>query len=155
MSDSEGRLPGRSEAEGDLRLVGRLRECGHFLYYKMGVKGGQRRILIRLLTRGALTQRQLQGIMKLSSGAMSEILAKMEAENLICRVKSAEDRRQIEVTLTSYGRETAAGLIEEDAKTARQLLSCLTAQEKEQFTALLKKLVDSWNAMANEEGSSE
>ncbi len=155
MSDSERKLLQNSEAESDLRLVGRLRECGHFLYYRMGKKSGQRRILVKILAQGSLTQRQLQEMMKLSSGAMSEILAKMEADGLITRAKSAEDRRQVEVTLTPYGRETATGLMEEDGQMAHQLFSCLSAQEKEQFTALLKKLVESWNAMVNEDGSRE
>ena len=95
MSDSERKLLQNSEAESDLRLVGRLRECGHFLYYRMGKKSGQRRILVKILAQGSLTQRQLQEMMKLSSGAMSEILAKMEADGLITRAKSAEDRRQV------------------------------------------------------------
>ncbi len=155
MSDSEGKLLQNDEAESDLRLVGRLRECGHFLYYKMGKKSGQRRILIRLLAKGSLTQRQLQELMKLSSGAMSEILTKMEADGLIARAKSMGDRRQVEVTLTPHGKEAAAGLVEEDAQMAHQLFLCLSAQEKEQFTTVLNKLVDSWNAMVNEDESGD
>ena len=74
MSDSERKLLQNSEAESDLRLVGRLRECGHFLYYRMGKKSGQSRILVKILAQGSLTQRQLQERMNLSSGTMGGIL---------------------------------------------------------------------------------
>ncbi len=152
MSGTEGKPCKDSAAGIDLQLISRLRECGHFLHYKTGEKGGQRRILIKILAHGSLTQRQLQELMKLSSGAISEILAKMEAEGLITRVKSEGDKRQVELTLTDCGRESAIRLVKADAQLARQLFSVLSASEKEELAGLLKKLLAGWNAMVIEDG---
>lgn len=56
------------------KLQGQLRACGHFLHYNMGQKVGQARILTVLLERGIITQRELQDILEVRSGSLSEIL---------------------------------------------------------------------------------
>ena len=56
------------------KLQGQLRACGHILHYNMGQKVGQARILTVLLERGIITQRELQDILEVRSGSLSEIL---------------------------------------------------------------------------------
>ena len=70
------------EMQREHMLAGRLRACGRFLYYKMGGKVGQRRILIMLLRLEGLKQKELQDALEISSGALSEILQKMEDASL-------------------------------------------------------------------------
>ena len=75
-------------------LAARLRACGHFLYYQTGGKAGQRRILVTLLKRGELTQKELQDALEISSGALSEILQKMEDASLVeCKKAAAISSR--------------------------------------------------------------
>lgn len=149
MAGSEENTPKCREGEIDLdlHLIGGFRECGHILYHKTGEKNGQRRILIQILAHGSLTQRQLGQIMNLSSGAMSEIMAKMEAYGLVKRVKGLRDKRQMELTLTEFGRESAIELLAEDKRLSQQLFSCLTEDEKEQLAATLRKLLERWIVM--------
>ena len=103
-------------------LATRLRACGHFLYYQTGGKAGQRRILVTLLRRGGLTQKELQDELELSSGALSEILQKMEDVALVERTKSCDDKRQIE--LASFPPHSDQGPLQPHAQADVRLPEC-------------------------------
>ena len=80
------------------------------MFYQVGGKAGQRRILMTLLSLGHITQKELQDRLEISSGAMSEILQKMEDANLIARSKRSDDKRQVDLALSEYG-ATVAGQV--------------------------------------------
>ena len=123
-------------------LATRLRACGHFLYYQTGGKAGQRRILVTLLKQGNLTQKELQDILEVSSGALSEILQKMEDGLLVKRKKSRDDKRQVELALTPTGEQLALQMRENYQRTLARMFECLDGQEKTQLEGILGKLVD-------------
>lgn len=122
-------------------LAARLRACGHFLYYQTGGKAGQRRILVTLLKHESLTQKELQDALEISSGALSEILGKMEEAELIARKKSRDDKRQVKLALTGAGRERALEVKAHYASTLERMFECLDGAERAQLDALLEKLV--------------
>ena len=122
-------------------LATRLRACGHFLYYQTGGKAGQRRILVTLLRRGGLTQKELQDELELSSGALSEILQKMEEAALVERTKSSDDKRQIELALTEEGKRRALQTKAHYSRTLKRMFACLNAEEKTRLGEILEKLV--------------
>lgn len=128
-------------------LAGRLRACGHFLYYQTGGKAGQRRILVTLLRREDLTQKELQDILDISSGALSEILQKMEDASLIERRKSRSDRRQVRLALTDAGRARALQVREHYLRTLERMFECLSEEEQKQLGGILEKLVDHLDAL--------
>ena len=72
-----------------------MERCGHFLYHRRGGKNGQNRILKILVTKGYKTQKELQEILDIQSGSISEIVMKMENKGLISREKDINDRRKI------------------------------------------------------------
>ena len=118
-------------------LAIRLKTCGRFLYYQIGGKAGQQRILMRLNNRGPTTQKELQDVLEISSGALSEILQKMEDGGLILRTKSAEDKRQMDLTLTPEG-YTKAKLVEAHYhRTLDRMFECLSAEQKDQLEETL------------------
>ncbi len=125
-------------------LLHRIRVCGHHLWFCAGEKAGQRRILMTLFKRGNMTQRELQEILEIRSASLSEILAKIEAEGFIERVKSDVDKRQIDLLLTEEGRKEAEGIEAENDLTAKELLCDLTEEEEVQLFYLLDKLVEKW-----------
>lgn len=134
------------------KLQGQLRACGHFLHYNMGQKVGQARILSVLLERGTITQRELQDILEVRSGSLSEILNKVEADGFIERSQSENDRRQMEVKLTEAGTEAASRLEEERGDMTSGLFSCLSGEEKKTLAELLDKLLDGWEGPERERG---
>lgn len=128
-------------------LATHLRMCGHFLYYQTGGKAGQRRILVTLLRREHLTQKELQDMLEISSGALSEILQKMEDASLVERKKSCDDKRQVELTLTDAGRDKALWLREHYTRTLERMFECLSEEEKTHLDAILKKLTEHLDAL--------
>lgn len=118
-------------------LAIRLKTCGRFLYYQVGGKAGQQRILMRLNSHGQTSQKELQDVLEISSGALSEILQKMEDSGLILRTKSAEDKRQVDLSLTPHGRETARLVEEHYHQTLERMFECLSSQQKDQLEETL------------------
>ena len=118
-------------------LAIRLKTCGRFLYYQVGGKAGQQRILIRLNTHGQTTQKELQDVLEISSGALSEILQKMEDSRLILRAKSAEDKRQVDLSLTQSGLDKARSVEAHYHRTLERMFECLTTEQKEQLEETL------------------
>jgi DNA-binding MarR family transcriptional regulator len=123
-------------------LATRLRACGHFLYYQTGGKVGQRRILVTLLKQEGLTQKELQDLLEISSGALSEILQKMEEASLVERKKSCDDKRQVKLALTPEGKALALQVKEHYIRTLKRMFECLSEQEKEHLGGILEKLVE-------------
>ena len=118
-------------------LAIRLKICGRFLHYQIGGKAGQQRILMRLNNNGQTTQKELQDVLEISSGAMSEILQKMEDSGLILRAKNAEDKRQVDLALTPHGRESAQMVEEHYHQTLDRMFECLSAEQKDQLEETL------------------
>lgn len=129
------------EMENEHSIAIQLRACGHFLYYQTGGKAGQRRILVTILKHESLTQKELQDILDISSGALSEILQKMEDSELICRQKTHCDKRQITLSLTPKGVERAQRTRAHYVKTLDRMFECLSTEEKSKLGEILTKLV--------------
>ena len=102
-------------------LLYQFRSCTHFFRYGMGGKTGQQRILAMLAERGIITQRELQDMLGVQSGSLSEILNKVETCGYIMRRQNERDRRQMNLELTDSGMEAARNFREEHMKKARAM----------------------------------
>ena len=116
----------------------------------MGGKTGQQRILAMLAERGIITQRELQDMLGVQSGSLSEILNKVETCGYIMRRQNERDRRQMNLELTDSGMEAARNFREDHMKKARAMFDGLTEDEKKQLSSLLEKMMEHWPRM--EEG---
>lgn len=126
---------------------------GHYLHVNAGGRSGQQHLVVKLyLNDGHMTQRDLQESAGISSGSMSEVVAKLETAGLIVRSRSDEDRRQQEITLTSEGRERAEVLIEQRRAFEEECLACLDDDERLQLVNLLDRLVEHWKGIEGKEG---
>lgn len=129
------------ETQQEHVLASNLRACGRFLYYQTGGKAGQRRILVILLERESLTQKELQDVLDISSGALSEILQKMEEAALVERQRRCDDKRQVELTLTPAGKGMALQVKAHYDCTLARMFECLGGEEKRDLGEILAKLV--------------
>ena len=103
-------------------------------------------ILSILAGREALSQRELQQMLGVQPGSLSEILTKLERKGLITREK-AEDRRGNLLRITDAGREALpkAGDVPEDDP-----LAPLTVEQQDQLASMLRTLLNHWvDAMAS------
>ena len=106
-----------------------------------GPAQGQALILAILAGREALSQRQLQQMLGIQPGSLSELLSKLEAKGLIRREK-AEDRRGNLLTITDAGREASAA--QPTGDDGDDPFAPLTAEQQDELAALLRALVAKW-----------
>ena len=127
-------------------LAGRFERCGRLLSHCLGKRRGQGRILRTLCQRGEMPQKELQDLLGIQAGSMSEIAAKLEDKGLIVRVRSEGDRRKVFLSIAEQGRAWAAQGDEEHIRRRRaELFSALTDEEQGTLEILLKKLSADWN----------
>ena len=123
-----------------------LRACGHFLHFNMGGKAGRKRVLATLLREGEISQRTLQDLLDIQSGSLSEILAKIEADGLLEKVKCGSDRRGYILRLTESGQALAKQVTACHEARVDKLLGCLSDDEQLALLAMLDKLTLRWSS---------
>ncbi|MBD5098770.1 MAG: MarR family transcriptional regulator [Clostridiales bacterium] len=137
-------------------LAGKFEQCGRLLSHCLGKRRGQGRILRTLCQRGEMPQKELQDLLGIQAGSMSEIAAKLEDKGLIVRVRSEEDRRKVSLSITERGRAWVAQRDEEHILRRRaELFSSLTPEEQKLLESLLDKLSSDWVQRLERRGDGE
>ena len=125
-------------------LTEMMEMCGHMLHHRPEVASarGQGRILMILAEQEQISQRQLQEMLRIQPGSMSEILSKLERKGLVTRERG-EDRRGNLLRITDAGRAavTPTAPLPEDT-----LFNALTPEQQDELRALLKLLLTDWIA---------
>ena len=117
--------------------------CGRFLHYKMGEKAGRRRIFTILSKAKELPQRELQDILGICSGSLSEILAKMEPTAFW--KGQEQNRRQAAESAADGSRQKEAVEQEKDyQRRVRRMVACLSREEQESLLKMLTALAECW-----------
>ncbi len=137
-------VPGKISGPLPERIIAYLGACGYFLHYKMGEKAGRRRIFTVLSKAKELPQRELQDILGICSGSLSEILAKMEADGFLEKAKSKTDGRQLNLRLTEAGKREAVEQEKDYQLRVRRMVSCLSKEEQEDLLKMLTALAECW-----------
>ena len=129
-------------------LIRKLRRCYRFIHnHADGGKWSQARALRQLRYHGEMTQRMLQEHMSIQQSSMSDLVKKLEEQQLIVRTPCPEDRRQVMISLTDSGRAQLAASEEADLQQNISYLQVLTPQEQQTLLDLLTKLDASWVAL--------
>ena len=89
---------------------------------------------------------QLAGDMRLSSGAMTNRLDRLEAAGLIRRLPDPNDRRGQLIEPTEKGHAAWERTVGTQAEREQRIASVLTAAEREQLHRLLRKLMQAFPA---------
>ena len=87
---------------------------------------------------------QLAGDMRLSSGAMTNRLDRLEAAGLIRRLPDPNDRRGQLIEPTAKGHAAWERTVGTQADRERRIASVLTATEREQLHRLLRRLMQAF-----------
>ena len=134
----------------DIKLTEYIRSAGRFIYDNTGRKAGQKRALYMLAKHSMMTQRELQDYLDIKACSMSEILCKLEAEDLLVRKRSKNDLRQINLTLTESGMRQAINNRKNYEKMIAYLYKDFSKEEKETLCKLLEKLNNNWNELKDD-----
>ena len=97
---------------------------------------------------GALTQRELIELTGRRSATLSEQLDGMEKSGLISRCKNEQDKRNVDVELTEYGKKAA---MQNRQAYADELFAAMPQRKKQQLAGLLDSLLHTWDIPINEE----
>lgn len=122
-------------------LTSKLMKCGQILMHKTGKKRGQENILDILSQQDSISQKQLQDMLGIEAGSMSEILSKLEQRQFIQRYKDANDKRKSIICLTTLGREKR----EHKRSNDEDMFDMLTPTEQKQFNDMLDKILKEWH----------
>ena len=97
----------------------------------------QQKVLSILYERESICQKDLQEILEIQAGSMSELLSKLQDRGLVERVKNEKDRRSSVVRITEEGRRFKEKM---PALKDQAMFGVLDETEKEQLRQILKKL---------------
>ena len=103
---------------------------------------GRGRMLGLLLDHGEMSQSHLAYHLGIRPQSLSEMLTKAEADGMIVRRQSTEDKRQTLVSLTEFGQSRVETFRENHRRQAAEFLEPLTDEEKAALAELLRKLID-------------
>lgn len=103
---------------------------------------GAGRMLGFLLDMGEMSQSQLADNLGIRPQSLSELLAKTEADGMVTRRRSEEDKRQTLVSLTDLGRTRVEAFREAHKKRAADFLAPLSTEEKYALADILRKLIE-------------
>jgi DNA-binding MarR family transcriptional regulator len=112
-------------------------------YKASGLEPGWYDVLATLRRTGPpyrLRASEFTGALMLTSSGTTKRLDRLEQAGLIARSPDPTDRRGTLISLTAAGRELVDAATEAHLANERELLSALSAREREQLAGLLRKL---------------
>ena len=89
---------------------------------------------------GSHMMRELAEYLLVAVNSMTNIVDNLEKKGFARRVRSAEDRRIIQVELTDEGNRVYHDIVSEELRLCRQMLGTLTADEQDIFMVLMRKI---------------
>lgn len=127
--------------ENAVRLLIR---CARHLNHGHGRRPAQERILYLLMRNGNMSQKELLQHMDVAQGSLSEILIKLENQDLVEKKKNPLDARSTVLSLSEKGRAIAVENHKIWRENEEHLLDALNEEEKENLQSICKKLLQSW-----------
>ncbi len=117
---------------------------------EIGLSGGQPHILMSLSAKNLQTQKELADFIRIQPASMTDILKRMERDELVERIRDENDLRSIRVSITEKGREKVHAFFEKEASLDDIGLRGFSAEEKEACIHFLKRILDNMNEDRNE-----
>lgn len=101
---------------------------------------GQGLIIDLIAHHEGCSQRELATLAGVKPGSLTEVLERLERNGYVIRRRDERDRRVIRVFLTKQGQNFRAKLVKQRAAFARQLLTGVSPQERQQFVRVVDKM---------------
>ena len=110
------------------------------LFQEFGVTEQQWRVLRVLWEQKHLTSAQISILTLLPSPSLVGILDRLEKKELVKRLRSSSDRREINITITDKGRELQSEVMPKVKKIQDQIKVILTDSEWRELNKSLEKI---------------
>jgi DNA-binding MarR family transcriptional regulator len=102
----------------------------------------QGKVLKILYKNGNLLQKDLQDILDIQSGSMSEMISKLEKKGFVLRKRDNQDKRKVLIHLTDLGKEDVLKYRENRQNHLIEVFNILDDNEKDDFIRLLSKILN-------------
>ena len=130
--------------QATLRAQGRIREA----LEPLGLRIPHHSVL-RVLAEGARSQAALADALHTDRMMMVRVIDDLEGAGLVSRERNPRDRRAHDVTLTAQGKSVLDQTHTRVSAVDEALLSSLSDEEREQFLALLARVIAAHDSAAN------
>ena len=127
-------------------LAGKIKKCGHIIDKKQSRCQGQEKILEILYNERRMNQKDLQEVLDINSGSLSETVGKLKRKEFIKSEKDEEDARRTILSLTELGIQK----VENRDQNTKDIFACLEAEEKEELERIITKLLKTWRKERDE-----
>jgi DNA-binding MarR family transcriptional regulator len=124
------------------RAAGYLDEAARASLNRVGLTKEEFKVLCALHA-GARSHGSLCRDLRVSTGAMTNRLDKLERAGLLGRSRDPDDRRGVILELTPLGRDKLDQYVDTGAARERQLLAALSKADRRRLNQLLQALLDS------------
>ena len=128
------------------RLANHYRKAIGKVFAQYGLNPGEFDVLATIRRSGApyqLSPTELFKSMMVSSGTMTNRIARLEQAGLVERIPDARDRRGTLIKMTDKGFNLIEETVTAHVANEHKMLAALNAAEKEDLTRLLRKLLTS------------
>jgi DNA-binding MarR family transcriptional regulator len=102
----------------------------------------QIKILMLLARHGSVSGGELAGLLGVGPAALSGMIDRLVAQDLVARTEDLHDRRVRRITLTEAGSELIGGILDTGAEQLRKVLSRLSDEELATVARAMHLLVD-------------
>jgi len=97
-------------------------------------------ILEALYHLGTLSQVELAKKLLLSTGNITTVIQNLEKRDLVCRQRSTDDQRYMQVSITDSGRALIASIFPSHVQGIVEIMSVLSPEEQQILAQLSRKL---------------
>ncbi len=97
-------------------------------------------ILEALYHLGTLSQVELAQKLLLSTGNITTVIQNLEKRDLVCRQRSTNDQRYMQVSITDSGRKLIADIFPSHVAGIVEIMNVLTPEEQQTLAQLSRKL---------------
>lgn len=122
------------------KVLFNLKTIGHVLYHKLNEKSSQDKVLMILSDEKVISQRKLTHILGIQPSSVSEVLSKLEEEELITKTQNEEDKRNIDIKITELGIEKSKIVKEKYNQVKEKMFTSFNDDELYKLNELLEKL---------------
>lgn len=124
-----------------------LERLTHELFRRLYLKNRssnqtQGKVLKILYKKGSLSQKEVQEILDVKPGSISEIITKLEKRELVIRVQDPEDKRRVLLELTEKGRQDVEEFSRNYQNSVMKFFEVLDEDERQEFGRILVKLLE-------------
>jgi len=109
-----------------------------------GLKYSDYSVLSILRFSGAMSPKQINGYLAITSGGLTKAIQRLEKAGLVSREPDPADGRGTRISLTKKGERTVTRMFQEDMKAHEALFGSISGDERKRIAVSLRELLDAF-----------